>query len=436
MIVPPMKHQKRAVPVTSSQRFLGRLAMILGVVLALLVPFAGLLVATRFVVGALFIGIVPLLCFLIVGLSWLILELIRRQDENNANEEYKAEVAQHRAEAKRHKREWEADLAARQAKAQRVYDQELQSWHAVVAGIQAEGQRQKKAWEADLAARRTQAQRLYEQQLRSWQAVVDAIQAESHRQKTEWEADLAAKQAHARHRHEQELRSWQSVVAAIQGEAARRRLAAKNAKEMTNTAVQNWSSAAARFASDYDSCKAELMRHKSGYNDLEAQRASEWRDLLAIARDVQLNSHLSQHQISVAAISDIGAARKKTLQANGVTTAFDVDRERILRIPRFGPALTENLMQWRRNVEASFIFKSANAIPPYEKQAFESKYEHLRQLIQRQMVAGEKELKKISQDAENQLSKMSQQIKGYLTQLYQAEADVTVIPQGLYVESP
>ena len=88
-------------------------------------------------------------------------------------------------------------------------------------------------------------------------------------------------------------------------------------------------------------------------------------------------------------------------------------------------------MVWRRNVEATFIFKTAGAIPPQEKQAFESKYEQLRQQVQSQMLACETQLKKISQDSENQLSKLTQEISACLTQLYQAEADLTVIPEGL-----
>ena len=64
-------------------------------------------------------------------------------------------------------------------------------------------------------------------------------------------------------------------------------------------------------------------------------------------------------------------------------------------------------------------------------QAFELKYGHLRQLLQRQLNAGEIELKKISQEAEKQLSKLNQLIIVCMTQLSQAEADLTVIPKGL-----
>jgi hypothetical protein len=433
MILSPKRNKKKMVPVSSGQRLLAVSALVSGSLFILALPFAALVASTssRLGVAVVFLDMVLLVGFLLLGAFWLRLEWIRREIEQQLNEEYETELAQLRAEAKRKKREWEADLAAKQALAKRHYEQELKAWKAEVAANKAEGQRQHKQWQAQLAARQAEVQGKYEQERRRWQYVNDTIQAEGQRQKKEWEADLSVKQRDAQRQHEEELRSWQAIVSAMQAEKVRRQQAAKDAEQRLTAAEHNWTTVASRFVKEYDRQNADLVRLKSDRNNNEVLREAEYKQILARARENQFAAHLSQELIVVAAISDIGPARKKTLQAHGVRTAMDIDEDRIMRIPGFKEALTANLMEWRRNVEARFIFKAAFAMSPQEKHAFEAKYEHLRQLVQRQIVAGETELKRISQDAEKQLSQLTQQIKTLLIQLHQAGADLTAIPKGL-----
>ncbi len=434
MNVLPMRHKKKKIPASPRQKSLGFAALSSAGLFVLLLPFAALLVIGingRLALAAVLVEIVPLVGFLSFGALWQRSEWTRRSSEQQFNEEYEAELAQLRAEAKRRKKEWEAAIAAKQARAQRVYEQEMHAWQATVSAIQAEGKRQHKHWQEELSARQAVAQGRYDQEMRHWKNLVETNQAESNRQKREWEAELAAKQQQARRGYDEELRLWQGVLSAMQTERNRREQAAKNAKQKVNDAEQSWAITAARFVSEYDIQTADLYRLYSDRNDIEVQRESEYKHLLSKARENQFANHLSKELIEVAAISDIGPARKKTLQAHGVRTALDVDEDRIMRIPRFKKALTANLMEWRRNVEATFIFKTALAIPPHEKQAFESKYEQRRQLIQGQIAAGETKLKTISQDAEKQLGQLTQQIIAILIQLHQAEADLTVIPKGL-----
>ena len=476
MLVPPMRHQQQVVPTGWDQRFLGRLSLMFSVVFVPLGLFAGLVVAitsnsSRVILGGVVLEAYPLFGLLLVGLLWLILEWERRQNERQINEQYEAELAQLRAEEKRQKARWEADLAAKQAAARRQYDQaiqsrqtaiatirtegqrqhrqwkvdltarqaaaraqyeqEMQSWQTVVSNIHAQRQRQQKEWEADLARKQGQAQKLHEKEMQSWQAAVSSNQAESQRQQREWGADLAARQAAAKGQHEQEMRSWQTVVSALQGEKVRRQNAVLDLQKKITAAEQTWVPVADRFVNDFDRQKAGVLRLKSDYNDVERQREADLKQLLARAREAQSAAYLRQHLIEEAAIPDIGPGRKRTLKANGVSTAWDVQQDRILRIPKFGPALTANLMEWRRNVETTFIFKTATAISPHQMQVFESNYERHRQFIQQQLLSLEKELQKISQDAEKQLGQLTQQIAAFLTQLYQAQADLTAIPQGV-----
>ena len=394
----------------NEKKILGFTVLGAGVLFMLLLPIAPLLDAINspLVNAANVLKFFPLLVFLVLGALWLLLEWIRRLHE----QQLKAQM-QLRAEAIRH------------------YDLEMNAWRAAVSAIEAECQKQDKQWQEALVAKQVEAQGRYDQEMRRWRNIGETILAESLRQKKEWETMLAERQRPAQREFDYDQQSWQAVVSAMQAEKARRERVVKDAQQKVKAAEQNWTAVATRFANEYNNKEADLFRLTGDRKDNEIQKETEYKQMLAKAREPLLAAHLSQQLIEEAAISDIGPARKKTLQAHGVRTAWDVVEDRIWRILGFSTTLTANLMVWRRNVEATFIFKTAGAISPQEKQAFESKYEQLRQRVQTQMLACETQLKKISQDSENQLSKLTQEISACLTQLYQAEADLTVIPKGL-----
>ena len=394
----------------NEKKILGFTVLGAGVLFMLLLPIAPLLDAINspLVNAANVLKFFPLLVFLVLGALWLLLEWIRRLHE----QQLKAQM-QLRAKAISH------------------YDLEMNAWRAAVSAIEAECQKQDKQWQEALVAKQVEAQGRYDQEMRRWRNIGETILAESLRQKKEWETMLAERQRPAQREFDYDQQSWQAVVSAMQAEKARRERVVKDAQQKVKAAEQNWTAVATRFANEYNNKEADLFRLTGDRKDNEIQKETEYKQMLAKAREPLLAAHLRLQFIEVAAISDIGPARKKTLQAHGVRTAWDVVEDRIWRILGFSTTLTANLMVWRRNVEATFIFKTAGAISPQEKQAFESKYEQLRQRVQTQMLACETQLKKISQDSENQLSKLTQEISACLTQLYQAEADLTVIPKGL-----
>jgi DNA-binding helix-hairpin-helix protein with protein kinase domain len=231
--------------------------------------------------------------------------------------------------------------------------------------------------------------------------------------------------------YERAVASWNAAMVPYKQEAARRRESALAAKERVQHAEEQWKAASAAANRLFDQKKAELQTRRNEYNQLALQREGEWKQMQNNARQAQFVSHLSLHSIEVAAIPDIGPARKAALNAHGIRTALDVNEDRVRRIPRFGPALTANLMEWRRNVEATFIFKVSNAIPRQEIDAFEAKYDRLRGLIQRQLEDGENALRRISEDAVKHLHQLSQQIEACAVTLFQAEADLQPIPSGL-----
>ena len=243
--------------------------------------------------------------------------------------------------------------------------------------------------------------------------------------------DLKEKQDKAQRKFDEAKANWTVEIKPYHIEAYHRREALELAKKYLHLAKQQWKAASETTIRQFEKKKAELFQFKEEYTNVKNQKASEWSNLLTSTRNAQLNSHLKQHELSVAAIPGIGSVRKSILKANGFRTAFDVDRDRVLLLPRFGWELTQSIMEWRQNVEASFMFNKTSAIPPHEKQAFDSKYESRLKIIQQQLIVGKNELEKIDQNEENRLAQLRQQIEDCLTKLCQAEADLTVIPEGL-----
>jgi DNA-binding helix-hairpin-helix protein with protein kinase domain len=73
----------------------------------------------------------------------------------------------------------------------------------------------------------------------------------------------------------------------------------------------------------------------------------------------QLNEYLDRFMIRRASISGIGQAKTVTLASFGVETAADITRSAITRIPGFGPATADKLLEWRATHERRFVYNPA-----------------------------------------------------------------------------
>ena len=76
--------------------------------------------------------------------------------------------------------------------------------------------------------------------------------------------------------------------------------------------------------------------------------------------------YLDRFRIDAASVHGIGAGRLAMLEAYSVETAADVEEPAILQIPGFGPALTSELVAWRRGHEANFRFNPAEPVDPHD----------------------------------------------------------------------
>jgi DNA-binding helix-hairpin-helix protein with protein kinase domain len=134
------------------------------------------------------------------------------------------------------------------------------------------------------------------------------------------------------------------------------------------------------------------------------------------------NQYISDHEIK-----QIKEGRKATLASYGIETANGIEREAVLAIPGFGPSLTQNLLDWRAEMERGFRFDAKTGIPQEHVKALNVKYWQVQQVLQMTLQQGPAKLRAITAQANQHLGQIYAQIQGSLIKMAQAEADLSVL---------
>ncbi len=115
--------------------------------------------------------------------------------------------------------------------------------------------------------------------------------------------------------------------------------------------------------------KAELSALVDRCRNLTAEYQTELRRVVASAEANARTRHLRMHLLTDADILGIGAGRKQTLMANGISTAADVSWDAVRGISGFGETFTRRLVDWRTGIERSFSFNPTAATSSSEHRA-------------------------------------------------------------------
>jgi DNA-binding helix-hairpin-helix protein with protein kinase domain len=220
-------------------------------------------------------------------------------------------------------------------------------------------------------------------------------------------------------------------MAPYKDEARQRREAVNVARAAHERAGRELMIVLENAINQFDFKKASMAELRAEYDRISSMRSAEWQQLLDRRRHEQLVEYLGRFYVEHHDIPDIGPNRRQKLREQGIRTALNVDRDRIDKIPGFGDKLTANVVAWRRHIESRFVFNAGTAVSPLDRQVFEAKYAHMRQPIEKDMLASEQALLKISTEAETHLKPLSDNVTTCIGRLSQAEADLVVIPNGL-----
>ena len=107
---------------------------------------------------------------------------------------------------------------------------------------------------------------------------------------------------------------------------------------------------------------------------------------------------LEGFRIEDAKISGVGPAKRSMLESYSIWTAADINRNAILEVPGFGPALADRLENWRDSVERMFRFDPNSAIEPRNIQDLDRKIAQERSALEYVLLRGANELSQIRQE--------------------------------------
>ena len=179
----------------------------------------------------------------------------------------------------------------------------------------------------------------------------------------------------------------------------------------------------------FDSKLQELARAKENYLNLENMKRSKLTQLNNDWQKRQLENYLDQFRINDASITAIGLGRKATLQSYGIETALDITEYAIRAVPGFGPALTVNLILWRRSIEKKFAFNPKQGIDQADIAKLDKKILEMKQALEKTLINGPGELAQIARNITNSRVALKPHIKENLERLAQAALDLKAINQ-------
>jgi DNA-binding helix-hairpin-helix protein with protein kinase domain len=176
----------------------------------------------------------------------------------------------------------------------------------------------------------------------------------------------------------------------------------------------------------FDRKKDELLETGRKYRELLSVERDMLRQLELRKQELQMRGHLESKKIALARIPNIGDSRAMTLRSFGIQTAFDVTKSRVMNVPGFDPSLTDNLLSWRRQMEAGFKFNPNQPTDPVEIAKVRSQIATSRAKMESELLQGPGGLDAIRTEAMAKRRAYADHTQLYVAFL-QAQADALVI---------
>jgi DNA-binding helix-hairpin-helix protein with protein kinase domain len=179
----------------------------------------------------------------------------------------------------------------------------------------------------------------------------------------------------------------------------------------------------ARATGAFSKKRKQLEALHAEWNSLPARRAARLQELEKDLFQQQLEQYLENFFIEHATIPGIGQGRKATLESYGIETAADVDKQRIVAVPGFGPAMAEKLIEWRRETERGFPFDPSKGVDPQKIVAVDRDIATQKRKIEHALIGGSTELLQIKRQTEQQSTRLRLEVESTLTVLMQARVN-------------
>ena len=184
--------------------------------------------------------------------------------------------------------------------------------------------------------------------------------------------------------------------------------------------------AAARF----EAKRLELKVLCDVLRNFPARRAPEVAKLTARARDLQLADYLDRYSIMRAFTGRLGIGKLAILLANGIDSAKEVSYERLVVIVGIGPAIAQQLVDWRTACESKFVFDLASGVPREQLARLDGNLFLESVRVEEQVRLGTIELEKITRDATETKALTAEAILSARYRVEKARANLRAAKRG------
>lgn len=188
-------------------------------------------------------------------------------------------------------------------------------------------------------------------------------------------------------------RLWPRVDDVVSAEVERAHAAAEAEWKL---ALSRWRREASHQA--FAGKRKALEQSRAEVADLPNERRRRLARLEAEREQRQRERYLDRFRIDRAKIRGIGSGRIAMLASYGIETAADVDGPLILQIQGFGPALTSELVAWRRAHERNFRFNPDEPVDRRDVDAIDRDLELRRKALLSTLKQGPDALRRIGQE--------------------------------------
>jgi DNA-binding helix-hairpin-helix protein with protein kinase domain len=177
---------------------------------------------------------------------------------------------------------------------------------------------------------------------------------------------------------------------------------------------------------DWGAKRDELKSQKEAYAKLAGSRKAKLTQWETSARKKQLELFLDQFRIDESEIGKIDSTIKTTLLSHGVETAADLTDESLQQLA-LGRWRSDQLLEWRRDLERNFVFDSKNDLSQQARLAVEKEFDAMRLCLERDLSRGAQQLLRMKMEIETNRRRLLPGLLNASYELAQAEKDLEIV---------
>lgn len=210
----------------------------------------------------------------------------------------------------------------------------------------------------------------------------------------------------------------------------RKRLLAKDIIESHDVIMQNWENLMNRWkasSSYFVTLRKNINNLKKAYEALSTDREQFIFLQQLDNMSYQLHIHLNRFLITEANIQGIGHDRITTLKHHGIETAADVEVRRLQGIKGFGKVFCTRLINWRQQIEKSFVFNPNEGLSNQDIAAIDKDIATKRQQIATELSTAASQLSAFTKQVYERRVKLALEANELLKKYSQTIADAELI---------